>query len=472
MSTKEYIAELVSRSRAAQAEAEHFDQKRVDELCAAIAWHCVNDDFRRQAASMLIEESGGMGLFEDKVKKIGNKIRGCYSAMKDEISVGVLEEDPERQLVTYLKPMGVIGAILPVTQGEAIPIFKTLMALKGRNSIILSPHPKGKKTCQYEVDYMRSILRKYNAPEDLVITIDPQHVSIEASQELMHQVDFIIATGGTPMVRVAYSSGTPAIGVGTGNDCCYVDTTADLAHAAQLICQSKLYDNSTSCSSENSVLADETIYEDLIAEFERVGAYIIREDSPEKEALRKTIWPEWPANHNINRAVLAADLTKIAAMAGIDIPDGTTFIAVEENRGIGHDYPFTGEKLCRVTTLIKTKNFEDALDKIETVYLYMGEGHGCAIHTKDDKKVDTLARRIKASRIMVNQANSIGNSGSWTNGIPVTMTLGCSTWGHNSTSKNVTWKDLVNFTVVSKPVEPKIPSDEDLFPDEIRAVTL
>ena len=471
MEVKQYIEGLVKRAAAAQKVAEGHDQKRVDELTAAVTWFCIKEDFRRKAAKMLFEESN-MGTEEHKFMKIYNKAKAIYYQMKDDISVGIVETDEKRRLVKYVKPMGVIGALLPITNGEATPIVKALWALKSRNAIIMAPHPKGRETCKFVVEYIRSVLKKYGAPEDLVICIDPEHVSVETSNELLKQVDFNVATGGTPMVRVAYSSGTPTIGVGTGNATTYVDTTANLDDAADKIMRSKTFDNSSSCSSENSILAHKDIYDSLIIALEKAGAVIIRDKSEEKAKLQKTVWPEWPEKNVLNRDIPAASIGKIAQLAGITIPEDRKFIVVEENEGIGKQYPLTGEKLSLLVTLIKADDFDDALNKMEAILEYQGKGHSCGIHTTNDELVNKMAERMKVGRIMVNQPQALGNSGNWFNGMPNTMTQGCGTWGHNSASHNLTWRDIVNYTTVSKPFEPNQPKDEDLFPEELRNATL
>ena len=471
MEVKKYVEGLVKRSAAAQKIAESYDQNRVNELTAAVAWFACNEDFRRKAAQILVDESG-MGVVEHKFNKIYNKAKGVYSQMKNDVSVGIVETDLKRNIVKYAKPMGVIGAILPVTNGEATPIVKTLWALKTRNAIILAPHPKGRETCKFMIDYVRSVLKKFGAPEDLVISIDPEQVSVESSNELMKQVDFVVATGGTPMVRVAYSSGTPAIGVGTGNVTTYVDPSANADEAADRIMRSKIFDNSSSCSSENSAVVHKEIYDELIKAFEEAGAFIIRDNTEEKGLLQKAIWPQWPEKLVLNRDIAATSVANIAKIAGINIPQDRTFIVVEENGGIGNQYPFTGEKLSLVVTLVRANDFNDALDKMEAILEYQGKGHSCGIHTSNDDLVDKMALRLKASRLLVNQPHTLGNSGNWFNGLPNTMSLGCSTWGHNSTGNNLTWRDIVNYTTVSRPITPNIPADEDLFPAEIRSVKL
>jgi sulfoacetaldehyde dehydrogenase len=471
MEVKEYIAGLVKRAEAAQKIAEGYDQKRVNELTEAVAWFTLKDDFRRKAAEMLVDESK-MGVVEDKFKKIYNKAKAVYYQMKDDISVGIVETDEKRGLIKYAKPMGVIGALLPVTNGEATPIVKALWALKTRNAIILAAHPKGIHTCKFVIDYVRAVLKKYGAPEDLIMYIDPEHSSVESSGELMKQVDFVVATGGTPMVRVAYSSGTPTIGVGTGNATTFIDTSADLDDAADKIMRSKTFDNASSCSTENSVVAHNDIYDAMLTAFEKAGAYIIRDSSDEKAKLQKAIWPEWPTKPALNREIAAATVAKIAALAGIAIPLDKKFIVVEENCGIGKDYPLTGEKLSVVTTLIKANDIEDALNKMEAIIEYQGKGHSAGVHTKNEDVINKVALRMKVSRLLVNQPQSLGNSGNWFNGMPNTMSLGCSTWGHNSTGNNLTWKDIVNYTIVSKPIPPVIPDDADLFSAELRNSSL
>ena len=471
MEVKEYIQGLVKRAAAAQKIAEGHDQRRVNELSAAVAWFACKEEFRRKAAQMLVDESK-MGVFEHKFNKIYNKAKGVYYEMKDEVSVGIVKTDTKRNLVTYIKPMGVIGALIPITNGEATPIVKALWALKSRNAIIMAPHPRGKETCKFVVEYIRSVLKKYGAPEDLVLTIEPEQLTVEASNELMKQVDFVVATGGTPMVRVAYSSGTPTIGVGTGNAVTYIDTSADLDDAAVKIMQSKTFDNGSSCSTENSIVVHKDIYEVMKKALEKAGAYIIGEGSEEKAKLQKVIWPEWPEKNVLNREIPAANIEKIGKLIGVSIPAGKVFIVVEENGGVGKQYPFTGEKLSIIATLIRANDFEDGLNKMEGIVEYQGKGHSCGIHTKNDVLINKMALRMPVSRILVNQPQSLGNSGNWFNGMPCTMSLGCSTWGHNSTGNNLTWHDIVNYTVVSRPITPNPPKDEDLFPADIRNASL
>ncbi len=462
MNAAEYVANLVERAKKAQTIAEGFTQEQVDELCAAIAYNGTKKDFATETSKLLVEESG-MGLVEHKVGKMMTKIKGTYRDMKGKKSVGVVERNEALGLMKLAKPVGVIGALIPVTNGEATPFVKAISAIKGRNAIILAPHPKAKKTNMVATENIRATLKKYNAPEDLVIAIEPEYVSVECSGELMKQVDMVLATGGTPMVKAAYSSGTPTIGVGTGNASMIVDGSTDLDEAANMVMRSKTFDHATSCSTENNLVINEEVYDDFVKALEKQGGYLIKNGTPEKDKLREAVWPD---GHTLSRHIVAQPVEKIAEIAGLKLPAGTKFIMVEED-GIGPNNLFSGEKLSVITTLHKYRDFHDGLDKLESIINYMGQGHSCGIHTKHDYRVLELAERMKVARIMVNQPQCLANSGAWTNGMPMSMTLGCGTWGNNSISDNVTWKDLLNFTWVSYPIPSTQPTDEELFPASV-----
>jgi sulfoacetaldehyde dehydrogenase len=463
----EYVADLVKKGHAAQKIAEGFSQEKVDQLTAAVAYALTQPDVALKFGEKLVAESG-MGVPADKQAKMFGKVKGSYFQMKGQKSVGLVEVDEKMGMEKYAKPMGVIGAIIPVTNGEATPVVKSLMALKTRNAIILAPHPKARNT-NYEVTEMiRSVLKKFDAPEDLVQAVAPDYVSIETSAEIMKQVDFILATGGTPMVRQAYSSGNPAIGVGTGNVVTIVDGTTKMDDVAALIIKSKTFDNATSCSTENNIIVLEEAYDAFVEAMAKVGCYMIKEDSADKQKLLKTIWPESPANHDLNRHVVAQPAAKIAELAGIAVPEGTKMIMVEENGGYGNEFPFTGEKLSPIAGIRKAKDFDDAVDKLMSILEYQGKGHSIGIHTTLAERVTKLGDTIPVCKVCVNAPQSLTNSGSWTSGFPMSMTLGCGTWGHNSISHNATWKDLLNFTYVSRPIPSFQPKDEDLFDEEIR----
>ncbi|MDO4552313.1 MAG: aldehyde dehydrogenase family protein [Bacillota bacterium] len=457
-----YVSELVARARAAQEVAEGYDQARVDELTAAIAYCTTRPEWAQQAAEMLVEESG-MGIAANKVGKIYTKVKGGYRDMKGCKSVGLVASDEANKLYTYAKPMGVIGAIIPVTNGEATPIFKANAAIKGRNAIILAPHPKAAKTNMFVTAKIRETLKKYGAPEDLVIPIEPEYVSIECSGELMKQVDFVMATGGTPMVRAAYSSGTPTIGVGTGNVVSIIDETADLEQAADLIIASKTFDHATSCSTENNLVIVDAVYDKFMEIMVAKGCYLVKEDSPEKEKMLKALWPNTPNDHVLNRHIVAQSAAKIAEIAGINAPKDVKLILVEENGGYGNEYPLTGEKLSPVSGVRRVKDFDAAFKALENILDYQGLGHSCGIHTKLEERARYMAEHVKTTKVIMNMAQSLVNSGAWHCGFPMSMTLGCGTWGHNSISHNANWHDLLNFTYLAFPNGQTAPTDEDLF---------
>jgi len=298
-------------------------------------------------------------------------------------------------------------------------------------------------------------LEKIGAPEDLIQTIEEP--SIDLAQELMAKVDLVIATGGSAMVKSAYSSGTPAYGVGAGNAVVIVDESADLSDAAQKIFLGKTFDNATSCSSENSVIILSKIYQEMLTELKKVGGYLC--DDAERASLKQVMWPD---GKHLNKEIVAQPVNKIADMADIAIPEGTTFLMVEADE-IGLENPFCKEKLSLVLTLWKSESFDQAVDMVSEITSINGTGHSCGIHTKNEDHIFALGHRVNVSRIMVNQAQSLGNSGNYGNGMPFTLTLGCGTWGGNITTENIHWKHFLNVTWVSKPIDPVVPDPETLF---------
>lgn len=346
--------------------------------------------------------------------------------------------------------------MIPVTNGEATPIAKAMFAIKTRNSIILAPHPRAVSTNTMAVNRMREVLREAGYPEDLVIGVE--EVSLETSRELLHQSDMNVATGGPGMVKAAYSSGTPSEGVGAGNAASIVDETADLAEAAQKIMKSKIFDYATSCSTENSVVINEEVYDRMIEELEKVGGYLVKGE--EKEKLRKTMWD--PDKGVLNRKIVAQPATRIAELAGIALPDEKTFLMIEEN-GVGPEHPFSEEKLSVTMALFKWREFDEAVELVNRITSHSGAGHSCGIHTMNDERVRELGLKVRVSRVMIRQPQCLANSGAWTNGMPMSLTLGCGSWGGNSTSSNVNWEHMLNYTWVSYPVASNKPTDEELF---------
>ncbi|MBQ9826612.1 MAG: aldehyde dehydrogenase family protein [Firmicutes bacterium] len=448
------VAELVARARKAQAQIEYYTQEQVDELCAQIAYDITREENVVRLGTLAFEESR-MGTLDGKLTKLRKKVRGCWRDIMDKKSVGILETDTEKGIIKMAKPVGVIGAIIPCTNPEMTPVVKALNAIKCRNAIVMSPHPRTNKT-NYEVcEVMRNALKKHGAPEDLILTITD--VSMEASQALMEQCDLVIATGGSGLVKSAYSSGTPAYGVGAGNAVVLIDDTCDLDVAARNVRVSKIFDNATSCSSDNSLVVQSNIYDKFLPKLVAEGGYLC---TPEQvKALEQMMFP----GGKFNSKVAAQPAQKIAEMAGFSIPDDKTFI-ICEYEGFGlKEHPLSFEKLSVVLAVYKRDTFDEMVKCVNDIHEVAGKGHSCAIQTTNKDHVMQLATYTHTSRVMVNQATSAANTGNWNNGMPFTSSLGCGTWGGNIASENITYKHFMNTTWISYPIEEKIPTDEELF---------
>lgn len=455
------IAALVARSRAAQAQIANYTQEQVDALIRAMVWAVAREDVAEKIARHTVEETQ-LGNYDGKYLKIFRKTRATLHDIINDKSVGVLEEDPVRNIVKIAKPVGVIGALSPSTNPEATPVIKAISAVKGRNSIIVAPHPRAKLTNKMICDLMREAIVKMGAPADLVISIDIP--SVEKTNELMRQCDRVLATGGSPMVKAAYSSGTPALGVGVGNAVITVDETADLDDAAEKIRISKTLDLAASCSSDNSVVLVDAIYDQMLEKLVHQGGYVVSPE--EKKLLQNVIW----VDGHINANVVAQPAEKIAGMAGFGLPEGKQFFIVPET-GTGPDYPFSGEKMTVTMALYRAKDIDEAIALTNAIQAYQGQGHSCGIYSRSDANIMKLANGTRTSRVMVNQPQAPSNSGNLWNGMRQTFSLGCGSWGGNSTNNNITWRDLINETWVSKPLaQPKVlPSDEELFGADIMA---
>ena len=463
LSPKEEMQELIKRSRSAQSQIENYTQEQVDELIRAMVWSVARPGIAEEIAQFTVDETQ-LGNYDGKFLKIQRKTRATLMDIIDDKSVGILEEDKERAIVKIAKPMGIIGALAPSTNPEATPVIKAIHAIKGRNSIIVAPHPRAKLTNKKICDLMRDAIKKCGAPEDLVIGIETP--SLELTNELMAQCDRVLATGGGAMVNAAYSSGTPALGVGVGNAVITVDETADLDDAADKIKISKTLDLAASCSSDNSVILVNDIYEDMLNKFKERGGYLVNEE--EKDKLLKTIWDE---EGHLNTAIVAQPASKIAEMADISIPEETEFYIVPEE-GWGPEHLFSGEKLSVVMALYKAKNIDHAIELTNNIQSYQGQGHSCGIYSTSDDNIMKLANITKTSRVMVNQPQAASNSGNLWNGMRQTFSLGCGSWGGNGTNNNISWRDLINETWVSKPLEKtkELISDEDLFGDVMNKI--
>ncbi len=449
------IAAIMERARKAQEQIADATQERVNELIRAMVWSCAQPGVAEELAQLALDETK-LGDYNGKFLKMSVKIRAALMDILNDKSVGVIEEDAERQIVKIAKPAGVIGALAPSTNPEATPIIKGINAVKGRNAIVVAPHPRAYKTNKTIIDRMRAALEKMGAPADLIQDVGP--VSLEKTNELMKQCDLILATGGAGMVKAAYSSGTPALGVGVGNAVITVDETADLKEAAQKIRISKTLDLAASCSADNSVIAVKAIYDDLIKALEAEGGWV----AP-KEAYAKIAAVLWK-NGALNADAVVKKPQELCAMAGVDIPEDRLFIIMPET-GTGPEHPYSGEKLSTVMAFYKVEDIDEAVALTNRIQAYQGMGHSCGIYSYSDENIMKLANGTKTARIMVNQPQAASNSGNLWNGLRQTFSLGCGTWGGNSTCENINWRHLVNVTWVSKPlpVQKALPADEQLF---------
>ena len=453
------IAALVARSRVAQAAIADYTQDQVDTLIRAMVWAVAKPGVAEHIAQHTVDETQ-LGNYDGKFLKIFRKTRATLMDIIDDKSVGVLEDDRSRNIIKIAKPVGVIGALSPSTNPEATPVIKAISAVKGRNSIIVAPHPRAKLTNKLICDLMRDAIVRMGAPADLVLSIDTP--SVEKTNELMRQCDRVLATGGAAMVTAAYSSGTPALGVGVGNAVITVDETADLDDAAEKIRISKTLDLAASCSSDNAVILVDAIYDAMLAKLVAKGGLVLDDD--QKAKLQAAIW----VDGHINAKVVAQTPAFIADYAGFTIPEGTQFFIVPET-GAGADHPFSGEKMTVTMALYRAADIDAAIALTNCIQTYQGQGHSCGIYSRSDANIMKLANGTRTSRVMVNQPQSASNSGNLWNGMRQTFSLGCGSWGGNGTNNNITWRDLINETWVSKPLAKakELPSDEELFGKDV-----
>ncbi|HET9258915.1 MAG TPA: aldehyde dehydrogenase family protein [Acidimicrobiia bacterium] len=450
---KSTVTEMVARARSAMAEIAHYDQARVDRLAQAIAWAVGNETTFTRLSQMGVDESGAGDRVGRPNKRF--KIHGILRDALRQPSVGVIEDIPELGIVKYAKPAGVIASIVPMTNPALTPPGTAINAIKAKDAVIFSPHPRTKETTNEVVRIMRHVLTREGAPADLFQCVESP--SIPLAQELMASCDMILATGGPAMVKAAYSSGKPAFGVGAGNSTIVIDETADIEEAARNTRISKTSDFGSGCSSDGNALIDSSIYDEFVAQLQAEGGYLA--DTDEKQLLEVAMW-----NPDGSRTIetIAQPAPKLAAAAGFSIPDDRTFIIVEQEE-IGKAHRFSGEKLTSLLAVYKYDGFDNALDMVRRIYEVGGAGHSCGIYSFDDDHIDALARLAPVSRMMVRQPQSKANAGSFTNGMPMTSSLGCGIWGGNITNENISLKHFLNVTWVSRPIAEDRPTEQELF---------
>jgi len=454
------VEDVIRRARVAQQELAGYDQARIDDVVTAAAW--VGVHHAESLARMAAEETG-LGNARDKTLKNRRKTMGTLRDLTGATSVGVLKEDPAKGIVEIAKPVGVIAAFTPVTNPGATPINNIMITTKGRNAVIVAPHPRADGTCRELVRLVHGQLEKLGVPKDTVqhfpLIASDKAASKERSRALMEAADLIVVTAGPANVQAGYQSGTPALGVGRGNAPVIVDDTADIADAAEKILASATFDYATSCSSENALIVEDSVYDTLVAALRERGGYLANDE--EKQKLELALWSDGA----LNRAAVAQSPERLAMLAGLGPKAAEAKLFVVEEEGVGPDFLFSGEKLAPVVSLYRFDGFDHALDLIERILAYQGRGHSVGIHSEDDHHIEALADRADVCRVLVNQAHCIGNGGDFANGLDFTLSLAAGTWGGNSTSDNITYRHFLNITRVARPIAASTPTEEELFGD-------
>lgn len=448
------INEMVAKARAAQKEFESFSQEKTDEVVRAIGK--VVYDRAEELARMACEESG-MGVYADKVAKCHGKSKCIWNSLKGKKSVGIIGEDKEIGIIRVAKAKGVVGSVTPVTNPVVTPMCNAMFALKGQNAIIVAPHPRTQNVNKYVVDLFRAELAKLGAPVDLIQTVEKS--SIDATNALMQSVDVVVATGGAGMVRSAYSSGKPALGVGPGNVQVIVDRGVELEEAIPKIISGRIFDNGIICSGEQCVLLPKESFDRAIDIFKQNHVFYV-EDADTAKKFADAIFPD---NGPINRRVVGQSVQTIAALAGVEVPADTKMILIKA-RSIGRGEPLCREKMCPVMITAAYDTFEDAVRMAQTDLDYEGKGHTASLHSHDMEHIKYAGEKLTVSRLIVNQSSSTGAGGSLYNGFAPTTTLGCGSWGNNSISENLNYTHLINVSQIGLyNKDAKIPTDEEIW---------
>lgn len=452
MDAKEQIGILIEKARKAQHELEKCNQQQIDSYVRAIAK--VVYDNADPLAKMAAEETR-MGVYEDKINKNKGKAKVIWNSLKGVPSVGIVERNKETGITVIARPVGVVGASTPCTNPIVTPMCNSMFAIKGRNAIIISPHPRAKNVNKYLIDLMNAELAKLGAPKDIIQTIETP--SIEASAELMREVDVVVATGGAAMVKSAYSSGKPAYGVGPGNVQCIIDDDVDITECVPKIIAGRKFDNGIICSGEQTVIAPAGKYDAIMAEFQKNNCAFIT-DPAQKQALREALFP----GGVMNKDLVGQGVAKIAAAAGLTVADGTQVILVEAD-GHGHADLLCKEKMCPVIATFKYNTFEEAVSIAKANLDVDGRGHSVSIHSNNREHLEYAGLHLEVARILVNQVCATMNGGALTNSLTPTTTLGCCSWGNNSISENFGFKFLINYIRIAEPLDKKVPTDEEIW---------
>jgi succinate-semialdehyde dehydrogenase len=446
-----YIAAYMDRARVAFAEIKTWSQERVDLAVKTIAKTVF--DHAEELAELAVRETG-MGVLQDKVAKNQNKARIIWHDLKGKRSVGVVARHEDTGITEIAKPVGIVVAITPVTNPVVTPMSNAMFAVKGGNAIIITPHHNAATTSARTVELINEALRDIGAPEHLVQILDVH--SRENTRLLITAADVVVATGGAGMVKAAYSSGTPALGVGAGNVQCIIDMDADMKTVVPMIVAGRTFDNGIICSGEQSIIAPRSRYDELVKEL-RANDVAVVEDAPRANAVRGVLFD---GNGVLNRHTVGQSVSDIADAAGLDVPENTRMIAVLGER---NDI-LSREKMCPVLVIFTYEDFREAVELAAQNLEMDGKGHSVCIHSGDREHIEYAGLNLDVSRLIVNQSAATSAGGSFFNGLAATNTLGCGSWGGNSISENLTWKHLVNISRIAEYMpNNSVPDDEELW---------
>ena len=439
------IFEMVLKAQNAQRIFETFPQQDIDNIVRDIGKYVY--DNAELLAQMAIDDTG-IGDLQDKILKCKGKSSVIWNNLKGKKSRGIIGEDKEKGLIFVAKPVGVVGAITPVTNPVVTPMCNAMFALKCGNAVIIAAHPKGQRCAEHLVEAFMEIVRQHKGPENLVQVV--KNGSVELTKELMQAVDVIVATGGGAMVKSAYSSGKPAFGVGPGNVPVIIDRDVDLQNATAKIVTGAAFDNGLICSHEQCVFVPEEQYNEAVEDFIKTGKVWYSADEDIIEAFRKTVFHEG----KLNPAVIGLPAWKVAAVAGISVPETTRLILLKA-KGAGTADILCKEKLCPVVGILPYGSFEQAIAMAQANLEVEGKGHSAAIHSNNEDHIRAAGVNLTVSRLVVNQPSSTSAGGSFLNGFSPTTTLGCGSWGGNSISENLNYTHLMNVSEIGKVIENK-----------------
>lgn len=455
MEAKDFVDELVARARKAQEEYEKFSQEQADAIVRACA-KAVYDN-AEYLARLAVDETR-MGVYEHKIQKNKGKAKVIWNSLKGKKSVGILSRNEETGITEIARPVGVVGAVTPCTNPVVTPMCNAMFALKGLNAIIIGPHPRSKNTSYETVRLMNEAIAKLGAPKNLIQIIEEP--TVELSSALMHAVDVVVATGGMPMVRSAYSSGKPAYGVGAGNVQCIFDRGIDLEKEIPMAVEGRAFDNGIICSGEQTAILPAEDYDKAVSIFVKNGCHYISSDE-EVAKLTDTLFPEGV----MNKKLVGVSALRIAEAAGIKVPDNTKVLLVKAPN-YGKACLLSKEKMCPVISAYRYGDFSEAVAIAQANLNVEGRGHSVSIHSNNKENIEYAGERLTVSRLLVNQICSTMNGGSFYNSLTPTTTLGCASWGNNSISENFSYRFLLNVIRIAYRLDNAvIPTDDEIWAD-------